>query len=258
MSRHAAALVPLVLAGCAVTPPEEDPVQRRLAELDARLVRLERVLSNQSLVELSQRVEAMDAETRRQRGSLEVLENGAEAVRKQQRDLYADLDRRLAALEGGAPAAAGGGVSATVPGATRGPAADVLDAGATGERRVYDAAIESLKNARYDEAIAGFRRSLEAWPNGDLADNAQYWLGESYYVTRDYQSAANSFAAVGERWPRSRKSADALVKLGFAQYELQRDADAKQTLTQVRVRYPGTEAARLAEERLKRMIAEGR
>ena len=58
---------------------------------------------------------------------------------------------------------------------------------------------------------------------------------------------------VGERWPQSSKAPDALLKLGYAQHELKRVAAAKQTLAQVGVRYPGTEAARLAQERLRRI-----
>src|SRR5262245_63615243 len=64
-----------VLAGCATTPPEEDPVVQKLTELDSRLLRLERVLANQSLLDLSQRIEAAQAETRTMRGQLEELQH---------------------------------------------------------------------------------------------------------------------------------------------------------------------------------------
>ena len=114
-------------------------------------------------------------------------------------------------------------------------------------------AFEALKNANYAAAIAGFKQYLASYPTSDLADNAQYWLGEAYYVTRDYDNAAVAFRAVGERWPNSRKSADALLKLGFTQYELKHYSEARVTLTQVTQRYPDTDAARLAAERLKRL-----
>ena len=91
-----------------------------------------------------------------------------------------------------------------------------------------------------------------------MADNAQYWLGEAYYVTRDYEQAATAFRTVGERWPNSRKSADALVKLGFTQFELKQYAEARVTLTDVTRRFPDTDAARLAAERLRRIPADAR
>ena len=88
------------LAGCVSTPPEEDPVVQKLTELDSRLLRIERVLANQSLLDLSQRIEAAQAETRTLRGQLDELQHQVAQAKDQQRELYGDVDRRLAALEG--------------------------------------------------------------------------------------------------------------------------------------------------------------
>jgi TolA-binding protein len=77
-------------------------------------------------------------------------------------------------------------------------------------------------------------------------------------VTRDYEQAATAFRTVGERWPSSRKGADALVKLGFTQFELKRFAEARTTLNEVVRRFPDTDAARLAAERLRRIPADAR
>ena len=86
-----------------------------------------------------------------------------------------------------------------------------------------------------------------------MAASAQYWLGEAYYVSRDYDNAVVAFRAVGDRWPNSRKAPDALLKLGFTQYEQKKYSDARTTLTQVTQRYPNTDAARLAQDRIKRL-----
>src|SRR4051812_42027792 len=72
-----------VLAGCASTPPEEDPVQIKLTDLDARVARIERVVSNQSLVQLAQNLDSVQAETRRLRGRIDELENSNEQMKKQ-------------------------------------------------------------------------------------------------------------------------------------------------------------------------------
>jgi len=106
-------LVTVLGAGCASTPPEDDPVQIKLNDLDARVARIERIISNQSLVDLAQRLDSVQADVRQLRGRIEELENGTEAMRKQQRDLYSDLDKRITALQGTAPAAGG----TTAPGA---------------------------------------------------------------------------------------------------------------------------------------------
>src|SRR4030095_15699343 len=94
------------LAGCPTTPPEEDPVVQKLTELDGRLLRIERVLANQSLLDLSQRLEAVQTEARLLRGVLDEVPHQVQQQATQQRDMYGDVDRRLAALEGGGARAA--------------------------------------------------------------------------------------------------------------------------------------------------------
>ena len=237
MLKLSAALLAVMLAGCSLTRSEEDPVQVRLNDLDARLAKLERIMSNQSLLDMAQHLDSVQADVRTLRGQVDELQNGSEAMRKQQRDLYTDLDRRLAERSAAGP---GGPSGASSPSAAGGQGA-------------YAQAFEALKSGNYGAAIAGFRLYLADYPSGDLADNAQYWLGETYYVTRDYDNAAVAFRAVGERWPNSRKAPDALLKLGFTQYELKQYAEARATLTQVTKRFPDSEAAKLAAERLKRL-----
>lgn len=239
--------VAALCGGCALSP-EEDPVQIRLNDIDSRVQRMERVVSNQSLLELAQRLDALQAELRTLRGRLEELENSTEGLKKQQRDLYADLDRRLSA----AP-------TASVPGSMGSSGGSPSAAGsAATEQAAYTQAFESLRGGSYPAAITGFKQFLSAYPSSALTDNAQYWLGEAYYVTRDYPSALVSFQDVLTRYPDSRKAPDALLKLGFTQYELKRYKEARTALTEVTQRYPETEAAKLAAERLRRIPAGAR
>ena len=105
-------------------------------------------------------------------------------------------------------------------------------------------------------AVNAFRQLAAAFPAGALADNTQYWLGEAYYVTRDYDHAAACFEKVLSGWPNSRKAPDAMLKLGYTQYEQKRAATARATLQLVIARYPGTDAARLAGERLQKIAAD--
>jgi tol-pal system protein YbgF len=88
-------------------------------------------------------------------------------------------------------------------------------------------------------------------------DNAQYWLAESYYVTDKFGEALTNFAVVIDDYPRSRKVPDALLKVGYASYELGRWEDARTALSRVQREHPDTTAARLAEQRLNRMAEEG-
>lgn len=229
----------LWLAGCASTPEEDPVLQGKLSDLDSRTSNIERVVQNQSLLSLAQRTDQLQNEVSVLRGRIEVLENANDTLRKQQRDLYADLDKRLNGLSPGTGAPAAGA-----------PAAAGADQGA------YNQAFDVLKAGKYADAITVFQQFLQTYPQSSLADNAQYWLGESYYVTRDFQNAAAAFQAVLDRWPDSRKAPDALLKLGYTQAELKHIAQARATLGSVSTRFPGSDAANLAAARLLQLPAQ--
>jgi len=227
----------LGLIGCESTPAQPDPMAVKLNDVDVRLGRVEHV--NQSLIQLSQRLDAIEAQMRQLRGELEELQNSNDLLRKQQRDLYADLDRRLSALQSGSKS----GVAGSADGSGGGPAGG-------GDQAAYARAFDALKSTDYAGAITRFRDLLRTYPQSQLAGNAQYWLGEAYYVTHDYDNAAASFRAVGEQYPQSPKVPDAMLKLGLTQIDQKKPADARTTLKQVVQRFPGTDAARLAAARL--------
>jgi tol-pal system protein YbgF len=263
-----------VLAGstssCAATPADEDPVQIRLKDLDARLVRIERVMANQNLLEVSNQLEALRGDLRAMHNDVDQLSNSLEAARKQQRDIYSDLDQRLKSLEsrgsgavsGTGAAAAGAAAGAAAAGSTAaggtaagGTAADG-GAGAGDDKASYQAAFNLLKDGQYDGAIVAFQKFLATYPGSSLADNAQYWLGEAYYVNKAYPEAQAAFQRVVDQYPQSRKLPDALLKIGFCRYELKQFESAREVLGQVVARFTDTPAARLAQQRLDKMSAE--
>jgi tol-pal system protein YbgF len=240
-----------VLAGCA-TAPEQDPVVQRLTELDSRLLRIERVLSNQSLLQLSQGVEASQNEVRTLRGQIEELQHNLGRTQNQLRDQYADADRRISQLESGGGAVGGASAPASGGGAAGLPIPQGDD------RANYQAAFDLLKDGKYPEATSAFRQFMSTFPDSVLADNAWYWLGESYYVTKQYGDALKSFRTVVDKYPASRKMPDALLKIGYCNYELKNYAEARTALNQVVQQYADTTAARLASQRISKMEGEGR
>jgi tol-pal system protein YbgF len=237
----ASALASFVIVGCA-TAPEEDPVYIRMNDLDARVQRIERVLTNQSLLELAQRIDSLQADLRTIRGEVELLQNETQGGKNQSRTLYGDLEKRLAALE-----TLGG-----VGGASAG-AAGVAPVGGASEQATYDAGMAALRGGSYDKAITSFREVVTNYPTGDLASNAQFWIGESYYTKGDLDSAVAAYRKVLTDWPNSRKAPDAMVKLGFSLSDMKRTSEARSTLEEVVRKYPGTNAAQLAADRLKRL-----
>ncbi len=245
----AAGLAALAVAGCATTPPDQDPVQIKLNDLDTRLARVERVIANQSLLDLSNQVEALRGDIRAIHNDIDILNHNLDSARKQQHDLYADLDLRLKALEGR------GGIGGASPG-TASPAATAgADAGGA-DKASYQAAFDLLKNSQYDRAIGAFQAFLATYPASQLADNAQYWLGEAYYVNKSFPEALAAFQRVVDNFPGSRKVPDALLKIGFCHYELQQFSAAREALSEVTTKYPDSSAAPLARQRLDKMVLE--
>jgi tol-pal system protein YbgF len=253
-------LVAWTLGGCATTPPDEDPVQIKLKDLDTRLERIERVMANQSLLDVANQLEALRADVRAMHNDVDQLSNSLEAGRKQQRDMYVDLDQRMKNLEshGGASAAGASAAAAagTVPAIPAGAnSADSSGANAD-DKAGYQAAFNLLKDGQYDRAIAAFQKFLATYPDSALADNAQYWLGEAFYVNKAFPEAQAAFQRVVDKYPQSRKIPDALLKIGFCRYEMKQWDSAREVLTQVVTRYADSPAGRLAQQRLDKMTAE--
>jgi tol-pal system protein YbgF len=245
----------IALAGCAATPPDEDPVQIKLNDLDTRLARIERVMANQSLLDVSNQLEALRSDVRSMHNDADQLHNASDAGRKQQRDLYADLDQRVKNLEARGTPAPGAAAGAASGGAAAAPVA--AEAAANGEDKAsYQAAFNLLKDGQYDRAIAAFQKFLAAYPDSSLADNGQYWLGEAYYVNKAYPEAQAAFQRVVDNYPQSRKLGDALLKIGYCRYEMKQWESAREVLGQVVARFTDTPAARLAQQRLDKMSAE--
>ena len=127
-----------------------------------------------------------------------------------------------------------------------------------GEQAAYDTAFDALREGRYAESARRFSAFLEQFPQGELADNATYWLGESYYVTQNYQIALDTFRSLLASYPQSAKTQDAMLKVGYCLYELKQWADAEAALNDVVTRYPGSTVARLAQGRLRALRLEGK
>ena len=238
----------LTCGGCTLTPPVEDPVLLKLDELERRLQNIERIVDNQSLVQLTQQVSSLQRRSDELQGRAEILEYDASDTAQRQRQLYADLDERIRGLESSLREFS---TSSAQNGGTLSPAHGSSD------RDNYQAAFELLKEERYDMAAAAFGQFLVTFPDSDLADNAQYWLAESYYAAKQFERALAGFQIVITDYPRSRKVPDALLKIGYCNYSLERWGEARATLSRVQTDYPETTAARLAGQYLKRMDAEG-
>lgn len=267
----------------------------RLSLADRVAVLEQRSSDTQANVELLNRITQLQAEVQALRGLLEEQDYKLQEMQRLQRDQAVDFDQRIARLEGGAaPFGASTGsfmaVPAESPAAPSVPATandvsapvsggivdSVLDrpspSSASGvvpsgespvsdpatERAAYDSAFDALKNGQYAEAARRFQGFLAQYPSGDYAPNAQYWLGESYYVTQNYQVALDAFERLLAQFPGSNKAPDALLKVGYCHYELRNWAQAEDALNRAMRQYPDTTVARLAQGRLRALRLEQR
>jgi len=117
----------------------------------------------------------------------------------------------------------------------------------------YDQAVLDFTQGRFPLALGEFRAFVAANGTTDLADNAQYGVGESFYAVGQYDSAAAAYRDVVEKWPEGDKVPAALYKLGIAYQKSNRSPEARTTFRTLIDKYPRTGEARLAEERLKEM-----
>lgn len=205
--------------------------------------------SREVLADLLQQLESLQTEVRSLRGQLEVQANEIERLKARQRDLLADIDRRVSELERRAPA------GAAAVSAAPAPAVPVIT---LQEQKDYDTAFGLMKQGQYDRAAKGFRDFLANYPQSTLRDNARYWLGEAYYVKRDFRKALAEFTRLMSDQPGNPKAPDAMLKIGYCHYELGEWAHARENLNQVIARYPGQPAAKSAEQRLAKMKKAGR
>lgn len=216
--------------------------------------------TREALLDVMSQLDALQNEVRQLRGQLEVQGHELERLKSRQRDAISDVDQRLQAIERRAPAAANtppssGPTTIVTPPISSG---DAPTPPSGSEQQAYEAAFALMKQGQYERAAAAFRDFIARHPKSALADNAQYWIAEAAYVTRNYKVARDEFEKVLSRYPHSPKMPDALLKIGFSHYELGAFDKARETLNQVTSRYPNTPAAKSAEARLAKMAKETR
>ncbi len=118
---------------------------------------------------------------------------------------------------------------------------------------LYDRGYTLYHQGHYADAEASFQRFLEGNPTSELADNAQYWIGECRYARDDLRGALDAFRRTVESFPQGNKVADALLKAGQCLEGLGQKDDARASYREVAKRFPGSAAGAVAEERLAKL-----
>jgi|JI8StandDraft_1071087.scaffolds.fasta_scaffold54325_2 tol-pal system protein YbgF len=246
--------------------------------LDQRVGELEAQARNRSIIDLFNQVETLKAEFARLRGQIELLQNELETTQKRQRDLYVDLDGRMRKMEAQiaeqdrAAAAAKAQPPAVLPGtsvppstppgtapivtqpsvdaARTAPPAPVVVVDPVAEQRAYDQGLDLFRGARYGDAVAAFQGFVRTYPRSTLVPSAQYWIGNSLYALKDHRGAITAQRQLLSQHPESAKAPDALLNIATAQSDLGELQAARASLQEVVAKYPSSEAAVKARQRL--------
>lgn len=224
-----------------------------------RLERLERLMSSDILREQTQTIQSLREEISALREQVEQQEYELESMKQRQRNLYLDMDRRINNVEAGSRNGAKFNAPVPPPNTATATTATIpaVVAGDTDGQEAYSKAFALLKEGQYEQSIKAFEAFKVNYPNSKYADNAQYWLGEANYVSRDYKKALTEFQQLIAQYPQSSKNPGARLKIGYVYFELKNWSAAREALQQVVTLYPDTTVAKKANERLQRMKREG-
>jgi len=171
------------------------------------------------------------------------------------------LNHRIARLEEGAPAAppvqvAAAPASAPAPRTQPAPAQSAPTQAALVTAKIagdYRNALVLYGQSRLADARRAFQEVFEADQQGDLADNALFWIGETYFAAKDYVNAMRYYGRVTADYADQNKAPDAMLKTALAQEKTGDLALARRTLQQVIERYPYSSSASTAKQELQRI-----
>jgi len=275
-----AVLLVLLTSGAVLA---KEPGKPNTSSTEDRLSKLERMVSSEGLVDILLKLESLQNEVQRLRGEIEEQHHTISEVKKRQRDLYIDIDRRLVQMERGGSVSTGTSAtrstSAAAAGIAAGSAASQSKATRTGkptsgarktttvssakpasqsEQQAYQKAFDELRELRYDKATESFRAFLKQYPDGRYAHIAQYWLGEASYTQRNFKQAIRDYTSLMQNHPNSPKVAEAMLKIGYSEYELKNYASAQKQLETLIQNYPKTTEAGQAQNLLKKIKLQGK
>lgn len=237
-------------------------VEKKVDAMEAEIARLRSAIGSGSTL---QRLDGLEGELARLTGQIEQLQFAVRNQEDASKRKLEDLEYRIIELEGGDPSVlfqndedqSGGasdqGALTPPPNQSGGGSGTPAGGGALGvitstaavsgaERASYDAAVAAVTAGRTAEGAQALERFIAEYPDSALTGDAHYWLGESYFKSGEYQSAANRYLDGAELFPGSPKAAESLYKFGVT-IGILGDADvACSTFREVRQRYPNESA----------------
>jgi tol-pal system protein YbgF len=261
----------LVLAGC-VSKGDFEVMQRDMDELKNRHLALEKDFgglksetregTDKTLREVSKEIESLHKESADLQAALDgakvdmqvlagKVDDAAQTAKKPAEDislLKEDLDRRLTALEGRT-----GKIEKNLDDVEKKSTEAAAKQVELSPEALYQQGLTTLKGGNSQKARELFTKFVELYPNHELAANAHYWLGETFYTEKSYDQAVLEFEKVIKNYPGKEKVPGAMLKQAMAFKALGDATSAKYVLNKLQESYPRSEEAGLAKAKLKEL-----
>ncbi|MGK2860145.1 MAG: tol-pal system protein YbgF [Thermoanaerobaculia bacterium] len=271
--RSLLAVAALALATGCVSSSDIERLQAQVFDLQDQVAQLKRSSSTEvqqvnqkmakqtedllkSYADLTARVGEGDEKMQSTVGQIEQTNYRLDRLAQQLTQIQSELSA-MKASRGGAPPP----VSELPPplGGTPAEGSVVVDAEPSDDPiEIYQSAYRDYQRGNYDLARQGFDEFVRANPQSDLADNAMYWIGETYFAQKKHRDAIALFDRVINEYPRSDKVSAALLKKGLAYIEMGEKAQGIVQLQYVIHEHPASREATLARQRLQAMGIETR
>jgi tol-pal system protein YbgF len=187
----------------------------------------------------------MDRIKEEMEGRLKTLEER----RKDQEEKIKELEDRLKAQEAKTPGSGSPPTESEKLASTKEIAAE-LKGISTGMGDLYKDAYETFYKGDLEGARRKFEAFLKQYPNTELSDNAQFWIGETYYLKKDYERAILEYEKAIVKYPEGDKIPAALFKQALAFLELGDKTNARNLLKRVIEKYPHSDQAEMAKKKL--------
>jgi tol-pal system protein YbgF len=221
-----------------------------------------------SIGETHYQLQILRQEVEELRGLVEDMGYALARIEKTQDDRYLELDSRFQRLNEqlstnsrqrnvpparGEETESGRPSDSTNPAANGDPSRGDFVVATQDEKTLYQSSLELIRSRQYDLAITQLQTMIAQYPDGSLAPNAYYWLGEVYAAKPqpDYEAARKALAQVITFFPEHRKVPDAGFKLGKVYHLMGDCVRAKELLERVMDQNPGKSVSKLAETYLR-------
>ena len=129
---------------------------------------------------------------------------------------------------------------------------EVVEKPKSRELELYDTSLALYREGKFEQAMEGYKNFLRKYPQSDLADNAQFWIGECHMAMKQYEQAILAYQVVIKKHPKGNKVPNAMLRQAIAFWEIKDKTSFRLLLKKIISKYPKSSEAEIARQKLKR------